>query len=76
VRLSYFFWDVFGSPPDVTMRQDEVLLYDIMRFHRQVGYERWAQRHEIEDYDPAGSRFADDALDYRKMFGLGTEDRG
>lgn len=69
MRLAYFFLAEFGMPPDITARQDEVLLYDLMKFHRQANYYRWANRHDVDDDGAAGFDFTSQAPNYRKLFG-------
>jgi len=38
-------------PPDVTARQDEAIMSDIVLFDRQVGYRQWAKSHPDDVID-------------------------
>jgi hypothetical protein len=52
--MAYFFLDRFGLPPDVTARQDEAIMQDLMLMDRQVNYRKWSRAHGlIEDEDLA-----------------------
>lgn len=51
VLVCYFFLDRFGMPPDVTLRQDEALMGDIMATDKQVNYKKWAQAHGVDEDD-------------------------
>lgn len=73
IQLAYFMLDRFGIPPDVTARQDESVINDLMLMDRQIAWKRWAVRHNVEDDDR--TVFGSDVLDYRKAFGL-TESKG
>lgn len=73
--MDYYYLDRFGLPPDVTERQDETIMIDIMLMDRQVNYRKWAKRHEVIDdedlYDESTGETtveAEPAEDYKSMF--------
>jgi len=53
VITNLYFLDRFGLPPDVTERQEESMMADIMLADRELNYQKWCIRHdlEVEDYE-------------------------
>jgi hypothetical protein len=72
VLTAYFFLDRWGMSPDVTMQQDEAILYDLMDMDRQINYKKWAQSHGLDDVDDPSVNdvfVKRTAPSYQKMFG-------
>ena len=54
--MCYYCAERFGWTPKQTLEQDETIISDLLQFDKQVSWQKWANRHDIEDDDePKGN---------------------
>jgi hypothetical protein len=72
VKLLYHCAVTFHWTFDETLAQDEGYLNDVLKFERQIGYQRWANRHKVQS--GRGNDFDEiPALSPQSLFGMITK---
>lgn len=75
VSTCYYYLDRFGQAPDVTLRQDELLMEDISRMDKQVKFREWCRMKDLDPDDaPEGYPHFDASVpSWRDVFGVTVE---